>query len=89
VAKRSPRMWDTEETLTRKVAVTRIYGVGDIANEIVVGWECTPPQKRARYTIHVGRGRIFRTSPVEGITETVDGISIKTVNSLYEIKYLS
>lgn len=89
MAKRSRRMWDTEETLTRKVAVTRIYGVGDIVNEIVVGWEYTPPQRKARYTIHIGRGKVFRTSPVEGITETVGGITIKTVNSLYEIKYLS
>jgi hypothetical protein len=87
--KESPKMWDTEETLTRKVALTLICGSAKIRNEMAVGWEYTPPQKSERYAIYMGKGKILRTSAVEGITETADGITIKTANSLHEVKYFN
>lgn len=79
---------DTSEAPTRKISMTRIYGLGEGKKEIVIGWEFAPPKKSERYAIYLGRGKIFRTSPVEEITRTEEMVFIKTANSLYQIEYV-
>ena len=78
----------TEETLTQRVALTRICGLGYDQNKTVFGWEYAPPQKGERYTLYLGKGKYLRSSLVEDITHIPDAVMIKTANSLYELKYL-
>ena len=79
---------DTEEVLTQKVALINPYGSGKNRKDIVTGWECTPPQKNERYTIYLGKGKVFRTSPVQYIAKTKHALFIRTLNSLYQIEYI-
>jgi hypothetical protein len=76
------------QRFTRKVSLSKIYGMGMDRSGPLIGWECAPPKRNERYGIFLRKRKTLRTSPVEEITETHDALVIKTVNSLYEIKYL-
>lgn len=72
--------------LTRKVILTKISGGGNSLGETWTGWETAPPKEREPYRIHVGRGKVLRTSPVQLVTETRETLCVMTANSLYEYK---
>jgi hypothetical protein len=54
----------------------------------LVGWEEDGPRMGTSYTIHLEGGLVLRTSPVQDIEMTSNGLIIKTANSIYHLKYL-
>jgi hypothetical protein len=83
--------WDltsTQETLTQRVALTRIYGQGSELIKTIIGWEYAAPKPGERYTIYLGKGKYLRTSPVQQVINSPNTLMIKTANSLYELKYV-
>jgi hypothetical protein len=79
---------DTQEIQSRRVSLTKIHAASNVKHEGLIGWEAAPPQEGESYVINLRKGRLLRTSPVVDIAETEDALLIRTLNSLYEVKYL-
>jgi len=70
----------------RKVSLTKTGGKGHYYNDAVIGWETAPPKEGESYRMRLETGQVFRTSPVQLMTETDDSLTIMTKNSLYDLK---
>lgn len=88
VTEKPPEKGLTEAILKRQVSLTKIGGKGTQLGETWIGWENSPPKENEPYRVHLGEGKVLRTSPVQLITETEDEFCIMTENSLYEVKIL-
>jgi len=78
----------THEILTTKVSVIKVGGNGKKHKERIEGYEYEPPTLGFPYTVHLGKGNVFKTSPVWDVKEVNDAFMVKTANSVYRLNYL-
>jgi hypothetical protein len=72
---------------TRKASLTKISGKTEGFFAVTLtGWEIASPKEHEPYRVRLETGETFRTSPVQLITETDDGVCIVTKNSVYQLK---
>jgi hypothetical protein len=77
----------TYEILTKKVSVIKV-AKGKNRTQEIVGYEYEIPTAGEPYSVFVNGGKVFKTSSVQEIKETYNGVLIKTKNSIYRIQYL-
>jgi hypothetical protein len=78
----------TEETLLKKISVTKLGNVSKEKKGELVGWEYAPPQRGQPFKFFIYEGVVLKTSPVQDVKETNGGLIVKTYNSAYQVKYL-
>jgi hypothetical protein len=79
----------TDEIFSNKVSVVELNGRRRKTIGRITGLEYAPPRRGVPYSIYnMGSKRVFQTSPVKDIRETYTTTLIKTVNTIYQIKYL-
>ena len=77
----------TKEIETRRISLARVESTGSEQRGQVVGWEYGPPRAGERYVVHLGKGRVLRTSHVQEVRGSGRVLLLKTVNSLYRVEY--
>lgn len=84
------RISQTQEIPAWRVSVTKLRGEGQgRTGKKLLGWEYASPQQGYPYLVYLKDHGVFRTSAVQELKETDDGVIIKTVNSVYHIEYRS
>ena len=83
--KESAKERESTNAFTRKVSLTKIGGKAEGMAKTLIGWESASPKEGEPYRVRMETGETLRTSPVKLITETDDGLTIMTKNSLYEL----
>jgi hypothetical protein len=78
----------THEVLTTKVTIAKVNGNGKKPKKNIEGYEYSPPAQGCPYVVYLGKGNVFKTSPVRDVKEVNDAIMLKTSNSIYRINYL-
>ncbi len=84
------RISQTQEIPAWSVSVTKVLGEGqEKEGKKVLGWEYASPQQGYPYLVYLKDHGVFRTSAVQELRETENGVIIKTINSVYHIEYRS
>ena len=88
---KSDKLLRTDLTRPRQISIiTKLKTVTKGATKgSVIAWECDSPKKGCHYIAFLLDGMLLKTSLVQDLRETENGLIIETQNSVYQIEYLT
>ncbi len=89
MSERRLKLNQTQEIPAWRVALTKLGRVGArTRRRRLLGWEYAPPEKGYPYLVYLKDRSVLRTSPIQEVRETDQGLIVRTLRSIYRVEYL-